>query len=150
MPIFCFMKTIVFLILIFFVNPLIAQPDVVGKWLGTTTQNEGGYRTSYDFELYLHQNGTEITGRSYVYVEKIYAEMNLKGQIQKDGSIQITETKLLDYKEFEGMEWCIKDMELKLSRFKKTWIMEGNWKGQTSFGSCIPGRIFLKKIVPRA
>jgi hypothetical protein len=144
------MRIMMFLICTFLCYPIFAQSDISGKWLGTTTQNEGGYRTSYDFELYLHQDGSVITGRSYVYVEKIYAEMILKGKINKNGSVDIVETKLVDYKEFEGMEWCIKNMKLNLNSSTNTWTLEGNWEGNTSFGSCIPGKIYLKKIVPRA
>jgi hypothetical protein len=32
----------------------------------------------------------------------------------------------------------------------KTWLLEGMWDGQSVYGRCIPGKVYLQKEVPRA
>ena len=144
-------KQMKYLLFFFFLFPPVfffAQPDVSGNWVGIITQKEGGYRSKYKFELFLFQNGDEISGRSYVYVDDIYAEMILKGKIEED-LLTFYETKIIEFKEFEGMEWCIKNGKLRLLKSGNNWKLEGLWEGVTSFGACIPGKVFLQKIVPR-
>ena len=129
---------------------LLAQSNISGQWFGTITQNEGGFRSKYDFELYLFQEGNKIKGRSYVYVDNIYAVMELIGELQGGQYLKFKEIKMVDFSEMEGMEWCIKQAQLFLKLEHKTMRLEGNWQGDTSFGTCIPGKIFLKKTIPRA
>lgn len=100
-------------------------------------------------ELYLTQKGVQITGRSFVYFDHVYAEMQLEGEF-KDGILVFRESKLLAYKKLEKMEWCLKGAILTLIKSGNPWKLEGAWTGNTSFGPCIPGKIYLKKAIPRA
>ena len=142
------MRFFLILPLLFFTFLGFAQTDISGNWIGTITQNEGGYRSKYKFELFLFQDGSEITGRSYVYVDDIYAEMILRGRIIGN-TLSFQETEIIQFKELQGMEWCIKSCLLQLSRLGKKMKLEGKWEGTTSFGTCIPGNVFLQKIEPR-
>ena len=124
--------------------------QVSGQWKGIITQNEGGYKSNYNFEMYFHQKGNLLRGRSYVYVDNIYVEMELEGIITNGDYIKFQETKMVDSKIVEGLEWCVKGGYLLLKKEKGTYILTGIWNGATSFGTCIPGRIELKRIVPQA
>lgn len=126
------------------------QNNLNGCWRGVITQDEGGYRPEYSMELHLKQEGTKITGRSFVYFDKVYAEMQLEGALVGGKILQLKETKILASKKVDGMEWCIKQAVLSLVKTGTTWRLEGAWEGATEFGPCIPGRITLKKAIPRA
>lgn len=123
-----------------------AQLDVSGQWYGTITQDEGGFRSQYDFEIYFIQKGNQITGRSYVYADDLHAVMDLKGELQANQYIKLEELKIVEHTEMEGMEWCVKRAQLFLKKDQNVLKLEGDWQGNTSFGACIPGKIFLKKI----
>ncbi|MEL6717547.1 MAG: hypothetical protein AAFP82_02440 [Bacteroidota bacterium] len=135
---------------LFFGLSSIAQGNFNGLWKGTITQNDGGYKSNYDFELYLHQDGKTVYGRSYVFDGELYAEMELKGEVYNDNYLRFQETKIVDHTIGENMEWCIKRGQLLLSYKKNDAYISGLWKGKTSFSDCIPGRIELKKEILRA
>jgi hypothetical protein len=120
-----------------------------GQWKGVITQNEGGYRSEYSFEMYFQQKGNKVYGRSYVYVDKIFAEMELHGFWVDKSHIQFTEIKITRCKREANMDWCIKKGNLKLVFEGSRWRLEGGWSGSSSFGDCIPGKIFLTKVKPR-
>ncbi len=124
--------------------------DFEGYWRGVITQEEGGFRPEYGMELYLEQNGNQITGRSFVYFDKVYAEMAVEGVVIGSNILQLKETKITAMKRVEGMEWCLKNVILSLATTRDPWRLEGAWNGFTSFGPCIPGKIILKKSIPRA
>ncbi|MEN0006615.1 MAG: hypothetical protein AAF798_20850 [Bacteroidota bacterium] len=127
----------------------LSQDLFSGQWLGSITQNDGGYRPTYSFEMYLNQNGKEVTGRSYVYFDDYFAEMELKGRI-KGRTVTFYEVKIVNFEEPEGMVWCMKKGQLRLRGVKKGYRLEGPWQGETQFGPCVPGLILLSKVVPRA
>ena len=60
------------------------------------------------------------------------------------------EVKIVRSKAEDGMEWCVKKGKLHLLISGKEWRLEGVWSGNTTFSSCTPGRVYLKKIEPRA
>ena len=128
----------------------IGQSDLTGLWKGTITQNEGGYRPEYVFEIYLNQKGEVITGRSYVFVDKIYAVMNLNGSLHSGLYLNLKDEKILEHKVDNGMEWCMKKYQLVLKQKGGTMHLEGFWQGDTTFSTCIPGKVRLTKINPRA
>ena len=143
--------------LLFFIPLLFLLPNsgscqtaITGNWKGVITQDDGGYRSKYEFELYLYQNGDKITGRSYVYVDDIYCEMKIEGTIQGGLMVDIRETEMMDSRRIEGMEWCYKKAELVLQKERDKYKLTGRWEGITSFSNCIPGRVMLQKVVPRA
>ncbi|MCB0620529.1 MAG: hypothetical protein KDC43_06270 [Saprospiraceae bacterium] len=122
------------------------QTDLSGKWVGTISLRD----EVFSFEMDLGQQGDRIAGRSYVTVEDIYATMDLVGELHSGILFRFQETRILDYTEHEGMEWCIKKGQLLLKKEPDQWILEGYWQGYTSFSECTPGKVVLKKVVPRA
>ncbi|HMO41018.1 MAG TPA: hypothetical protein PKC76_03070 [Saprospiraceae bacterium] len=133
------------------VGLLTAQSEpFTGYWRGVITQDEGGFRPEYGMELYLIQKGDKVTGRTFVYFENVYAEMELEGEVLAGKILQFRETKITAAKRVEGMEWCLKQAVLTLMKTGDPWRLEGAWNGATSFGPCIPGKILLRKGIPRA
>lgn len=124
--------------------------NIGGQWKGTVTQDEGGYKLNYSFELYLTQRGKIVTGRSYVFIDDIFAIIELKGTVKSGKLIFIEETRILDHRKYEDMEWCIKKMQLILSYKNDELKLDGYWQGKSPEGDCIPGEVHLKKSVPRA
>lgn len=123
--------------------------SVSGYWKGKITQDQGGIRPEYGMEIYLTQKGTKVTGRSFVYFDKVYAEMALEGELKDGKTLIFKESKITAYKRLDGMEWCLKGAVLNLVKSGNAWRLEGPWTGNTSFGPCIPGKIILKKSIPR-
>ena len=130
-------------------NTAPAQEPLLGNWVGVITQDEGGYRSEYYFELYLKRENKLITGRSYVYVDDIYAEMALSGFAVSEKVFHFTESKVVRARKLPNLEWCLKGGALKLERTGSGWELRGRWEGVSAGGNCIPGEIILKKVVPR-
>ncbi len=126
------------------------ETNITGCWRGKITQNKGGIRPEYGIEIYLTQKGTKVTGRSFVYFDKVYAEMYLEGEFTDGKMLIFRESKITAYKKLDGMEWCLKGAMLNLVKSGSSSRLEGPWTGNTSFGPCIPGKIILKKSIPRA
>lgn len=143
------MKIPIAICCIFCAIGLMAQEDFTGNWKGILTQNDGGFRSKYEFELYLKQDGLKITGRSYVYIDDIFAEMDLEGILLDDDTIWFQETKIGHNKILPGMQWCIKNGKLSLKKSGNSRKLEGTWEGNTPYNSCVPGKIFLQRIIPR-
>jgi hypothetical protein len=128
--------------------------DVSGHWEGTITRDEGGgKRTVYAMDLDLNQKGKELKGISYLHFEdgsKTYhAKMEVKGKI--NGTyIKYVETRFLNADSIPNADWCIKKADLIHRIQNSSPTLEGIWEGATSFGECIPGRIFLQKKLPKA
>jgi len=130
---------------------LLAQPvDLTGQWKGVLTQREGGYRSEYQFEIYLIHDKDEIRGRSYVAVENIEATMVLTAEFSADQLLRFRESGIIQATELQNLEWCLKTATLKLKRQGNTWKLIGEWRGQAPMGPCIPGKIFLTRVIPRA
>lgn len=138
-----------FLLLIFFTESTAAQDQFLGNWVGVITQDEGGYRTTYDFELYLKTEDKLITGRSYVYVDEIYAEMALTGFALGEDMLHFTESRVVRSRKLPELEWCLKGAALKLQRKGSGWELRGRWEGTSNGGNCIPGEIIVRKVVPK-
>jgi hypothetical protein len=139
---------------LYFFSPASSQSppsvDITGRWIGTITQNEGGYKSEYSFEMYLRKEDGKIVGRSYVSTDKIFAEMELEGELLNDSYFRWEESKIVESDELQGMEWCLKRGQLLLKKKKDVWRMEGFWQGSTTFSDCIPGKVYLRKTIPRA
>jgi hypothetical protein len=75
--------------------------------------------------------------------------MELEGVVSGGNYLKFQETKMIEAKVSDGMEWCIKGGYLILKKEKNTYTLSGIWNGFTSFSSCIPGRIELKRVVPQ-
>ena len=144
------MKLFFALLIIISVNLCFAQQDLNGYWKGKITHENGGFIPEYSFELFIIQKGDSITGRSYVYADNIYAEMNITGNVKSGIYLELKDEIILEHEELHGMEWCIKSYQLMLKKKDNVLHLEGHWKGQTSFSTCAPGRVYLQKKVPRA
>ncbi len=128
-----------------------AQYDFSGSWTGKLTQKEGGYTPEYEFELYLVQKGKKISGRSYVKTGRIHAVMELTGTVVDGNSIRLTETRILENWKYDDMDWCYKEITLRLATDGRRRRLEGYWTGITGAQAvCIPGEIFLARQIPRA
>ncbi len=129
---------------------LFAQEGINGLWKGTLTHDQEGYDIEYTFEMYLFQKDTKIHGRSYIYVDDIFAVMELEGEIHSGILFRFQEVEKLDSKAKMGMEWCLKRGQLILTKDQGGKQLKGHWQGETSFSSCVPGKIMLRKIHPQA
>ncbi len=139
----------------FFLGNVAAQKkggsmDVTGLWKGTLTQNAGGFKSEYSFELYLIQKKGKIRGRSYFYVDDVFATIELSGTIKGGKIVILNESEIVDYHKYEDMEICLKNLQLTVSYDGKKLQLNGFWDGKSVLGDCIPGKIFLTKQVPRA
>lgn len=136
--------------LLLVVSTLLAQNELTGSWTGNLTQGPGGYTEDYEFELQLVQRGDQISGRSFVKYEDIYAIMLLEGTLDEDNVLRIKETQMLKNRKHENMMWCYKTATLYFIKNGSEWKLEGDWAGKTDQGDCVPGKIYLKKAVNRA
>ncbi len=123
--------------------------NLSGLWKGVITQNEGGYRSRYEFEIFLHQKGNQLHGRSYVYVDNIYAIVELQGEIQGN-EVFIQETRIVDSRKVPGLEWCIKTYKLTFSTPNQTPTLSGSWTGYAQNMPCVPGAVMLSRKAARA
>lgn len=133
-------------------NTTFAQ-DMSGEWNGVLRQSAGGAASSYYFTLNLKHNGSVITGTSKVaFVDKpqYYAIMQLKGKF-KDDVLTFEETKIIEQKTYDGLEWCRKKAKLDFTIKKDGFCIDGTWSGKAPNGDfCAPGMIKVCKIVPMA
>ncbi|AEE48887.1 hypothetical protein [Haliscomenobacter hydrossis] len=144
------MKNLLLFAFLLFTSWLAAQSnELSGKWVGVLTQQEGGFRQKYYCELVIQQKGNKITGTTYVSVEKVHAEMAFTGEVNGN-VITFKENRIIQYSKLEDMAWCLKWGNLSLRKKGSTWFLEGMWDGQSIYGPCIPGKVFLQKEVPRA
>jgi len=144
------MKNLLIIFFLFLGIQSFGQTDLSGLWLGKITQNEGGYAPDYSFEIYIKQDGKQIEGRSYVFVDDIYASFDIAGDIFSGVYLNLKDSEILENKVDQGMEWCLKKYQLVLKVKNDEIILEGYWQGKTSFSTCIPGKVYLKKTEPRA
>ncbi len=124
------------------------SPNLKGMWVGTLTQNEGGYRNQYSFEIYVKEDGAVVTGRTYVSTAGIYGELSFTGQ-RIAGVLHLRELELVYSRKPTDLAWCFKTMQLEPVRRNGVWYLEGPWQGTSDFGTCIPGWIVLKRPIPR-
>ncbi|MEM1214415.1 MAG: hypothetical protein AAGJ82_01930 [Bacteroidota bacterium] len=121
-----------------------------GLWRGELTQIEGGFTDKYHFEIFLEPGATDgtLSGRSYVQALNIEGVMTTAGPI-RGKMCYLTEGDVLRSRKPTNMAWCIKTMQLRLTKREGEWWLEGPWQGVSEYGSCPPGMVRLKKIVPR-
>ena len=131
--------------------PLLAQAlDAPrnGQWLGKLTQEQGGYRQEYDFELYLIADKDHYTGRSYVYAPSVLGVLSFTGQ-QRGAVLYLKEEEILISRKPSDLSWCFKTMQLRQVKRGGDWYLEGPWQGTSDYGICIPGWLSLKYIPPQ-
>lgn len=129
---------------------LYGQNSIFGPWEGVITQNEGGYRSEYVMQCSFILEGDEVKGRTYIYVDDIFVEMEVKGKVHSDVLLRLEDVRIIDSEEQQGMEWCMKSYQLVLKRVQQEWHLEGYWQGTTTFSRCVPGKVKLKREIPRS
>lgn len=129
-----------------------AQPSDAprgGQWLGKLTQEQGGYRQEYDFEIYLIAvNDNSYTGRTYVYAPNVLGILSFNAQ-QQGAVLYLKEEGLLESRKPSDLSWCFKTMQLRRVKREGEWYLEGAWQGVSDYGICIPGWLSLKYIPPQ-
>lgn len=123
--------------------------DLSGRWTGIFTQDFEGRHEEFRAEFVIRQKGKKISGKSYVYADSLRAVMELEGKLVGGTLVRFEEQKIIRKETVKGMEWCLKKGELILKMDEEPWRLEGLWEGETSFKTCTPGRVYLKKVIPR-
>jgi len=127
----------------------VAPAIIAGTWKGVLTQDRGGYKPEYDFQLKLSVQDGHIVGSSYVSVNSIYANWKLQGAL-KDDVLYFRETTLGPHTQMDELYWCLKEGKLHLKMIDYQWVLYGSWSGNSDLGACVPGKIRLIKVVPQA
>ncbi len=135
-------------------QPQDVQTDVEsplnGFWTGVMSPEGKGYRQSYSLQLIISEKDGVVSGYSYISVDDIYAKTVIKGKLSNNLLFTAKDMSIEEDEVGVGMEWCIKNYVLILKKEDNVWKLEGHWNGKTSFSTCTPGKVFLKKIDERA
>ncbi len=125
--------------------------DLSGSWKGVLTQRPEGVAAEYPFELYLIQDGEELSGRSYVTYQDYHAELEIEGKIIRGKAVLFQETRFIYSSELNpDLTWCMKTGQLIIKEEDGVIRLEGVWQGKTEHGPCIPGEIKLQRVEPQA
>lgn len=150
-------KKLAFKYLLFFLffiqnENIFAQKDsLAGYWEGILTiEREGDIVAEYNFALRFWEENKKITGVSYVWYNNMGANMELEIQLLDENTIQIKETTIRKSDSLPRGEWCIKEMLLLKKTDKENTFWQGEWTGKTTFSTCTPGKIKVKRSVERA
>ena len=139
-------------VLSFYPLPSSAQElsSVEGQWIGTLTQEQGGYRDQYAFEVYFQTDSNgQLVGKTYVWSPGVLGVFSFSGQ--KRGQVLYLSEKELHYsRKPEDLSWCFKTMQLRVVRRGSDYYLEGPWQGTSDYGICIPGWLSLRWVPPRA
>ncbi len=141
---------ILFVVMLFVSGEIVAQNNLSGTWEGTIEQTKGDLHSEFDLTMKIVQSGNEIIGRSTIQIDGMFVEMEIRGSVHSGVFTQIDDTRIIDSKEKDGIEWCDKSYQLVYKLKDKQKVLEGHWQGKTSFSTCTPGKIYLKKQVIRA
>ena len=143
------MIRILFMFLIFAPATSMAQHHLEGNWEGTITRDMYPGSEIFDFTLLIKEEDGAISGKSIVKGFGMFGVMEIEGKIENN-SIFFNEVKITNRERPEAQEWCLKNAWLKVEGQGNDLILRGFWKGKTSFMDCSPGKIVLKRAVPRA
>lgn len=128
--------------------PLILfSQNLDGNWKGKLTQESGGTRQEYNFELVIVVINGVVNGTSkisYIDNPKVNATMVFNGSFANNEMV-VQEYRFLDNNNEQNMSWCIKKMVLKFSQNTKNMFLTGSWTGKSSYSECAPGKISVSK-----
>ena len=122
-----------------------APPDLSGTWKGKLYQNEGGIAPAFDFTMEIVQSGIFVRGKSYVKHGEIWAEMAFSGHQAPNGTLVLTETRVLRADKPDDLSWCMKEYELQGQYTQSGMVLTGPWWGDSEFGPCVPGSVRLTR-----
>jgi gliding motility-associated-like protein len=110
-----------------------AQQNVAGYWQGVTYQPVGGSTECYPVTIFFIQNGNQLTGTSYTYIEgtNYFAEMSVAATISGN-QIDYIETEITDKADAPGFEWCLGESLLTYNANTET--ITGTMEGVTESG----------------
>ncbi|GAC1426656.1 MAG: hypothetical protein NVS1B13_03220 [Flavisolibacter sp.] len=122
-----------------------------GFWKGTLTQQPGGCFSTYNVELQITVNKSELSGFCYHYSDVTnYVKKNYTGvyNAQKN-TIQIQEQKVMTFHIPQDCTPCIRYFSLAYHRDDTKETLTGDWGGTVLNGNatCTPGKITLHRIV---
>ncbi|WP_273445828.1 hypothetical protein [Neolewinella agarilytica] len=126
------------------------EVDLNGLWVGELLQNAGGIAERFDLSMQLVHNGIFLKGTAFVKYEEIWAEMEVSGFQQANGSWKLTDIKVLRAQKPKELSWCEKSYELRASFTPEGVVLHGPWWGNSEYGPCIPGSIRLKRKIKSA
>lgn len=144
--------------MLFFLALLLSGPaaesqNLSGKWYGRLTQEPGGYRRVYNFELDIVEDNrgqkTTLSGTSYAFIDyQIEAKIGFTGEVTGD-TITLTENVYQIQEETAPTGWviCIKTLRLAHLRSENKDFLRGRWTG-TAHGqetACVPGLLVLAR-----
>ena len=126
--------------------------ELAGTWVGTLSQNAGGYASNYYFEIEIIVKDKHVEGTSFVSLgDDIKGEFAFIGVWQRGNKLYLKENKVVKSQKPEELDWCYKTIELQLLQHRSgEWRLEGAWRGESLSGICVPGFVRLQKSVPRA
>ena len=133
-------------------TPAKQQDPWEGQWKGIITQTLGPSIRYFDMELSVapKQKGAEKYEISGHYSDGPYhAYIVGHGTIINSKTFQVTETEIVRADTIPGMAWCLKDFQLTRSMEKGDLHLRGDWRGETYFGACPPGKIDLVRQILR-
>lgn len=129
-----------------------SQSHLPGLWKGLMTKGGLQSKTGYTFELFLEVDGTQLSGRSYVHLNKEeVVEMQVRGKMNGDLSLNLYDI------EFISPDGVVLPPEFnrkyqllyKRSAWESETSLDGYWQQivDSPFGKKRKrGRIFLKKV----
>lgn len=123
------------------------QP-ISGVWLGKLFQNEQKPFEEYNMRMELQQNGTRVTGMSFISLldhPELFAKMTVEGRWDK-GIFSFHEIDLVNSKHTDGWGWCLKAGDLTLKQVGEYLRLEGKWVGYMDDFPCKPGTMALEKL----
>lgn len=129
-----------FLLLSLFVLPEVStaqQASVDGIWSGTFSQSTN----TFDLELTIEQDGSNISGVSRAESDPYYAVMDFVGTVTAM-QVTISEISILEENVPSNQRWCIKNLDLTLTGS----VLEGTWEDP----GCNLGTVRLEKVLPTA
>lgn len=130
----------------------ISQSYLPGLWKGMMTKGGLDSKTGYTFELFLEVDGAELSGRSYVHINKgEIIEMQIKGKLNADLSLNLYDIEFINPDgETLPPEFGRKYQLLyKRSAWESETSLDGYWQQiiDSPFGKQRKrGRIFLEKV----
>ncbi len=127
------MKTSLFTCCLLLCFALAAQKGLEGLWEGSITRGGIYANTKLPLQIYLTVEGKEVAGRTYVMIaEGKTVQMDLRGKLFNDNSIQLTEIKFVGEEKNDYFPKFSRQYQLSWKRDLWDARLEGFWQEVTS------------------
>ena len=138
------------MLFLLFATQIFAQHRLEGLWEGTMTRGGIYSDQGYKFELLIEIEGSQIKGRSYVYLsDEEVIEMDVTGKIYGDRSIYFEDIEFISQQDAELFPPFNRKYQLVYHRSIWKNTMEGYWqeiRKEVFHEKRKRGRIFLTKV----